>query len=171
MSIVHGLRGSFVFPPFLVSSAPDSDSAPIVRELFVSPGEESGAIAVGDHVVRLDGVDLRGATTAAVALLWTAAARNGARSLLLRIDRGDAHLDARVPLIPGTLFPLVPWWAPLPLIVALLGTGTLVIVHAGRWPLARRSCAGCMLGAFTFTPWFYVPIMPRVALVSTVLGL
>src|SRR5262249_54109814 len=120
---------------------------------------------------RLDGVDLRGATTAAVALIWTAAARNGARSVLLGVDRGDMHFEARVPLIPGTLFPWVPWWAPLPLIVSLLGTGLLLIVRVGRWPLARRSCATCMLMAFTFTPWFYVPIMPRVGIASTVLGL
>ena len=34
MSIVHGMRGEFVFLPIWVSAAPDEQSYPIVRELF-----------------------------------------------------------------------------------------------------------------------------------------
>ena len=171
MSVVHGVHDDFVFPPFLVSSAPDPQSYPIVRELFRSPTMAAGSLAIGDRVERLDGADLRGLSTAGVALRWTAVARTGARSLPLTIERGGVRSDVHVPLIPGSMFPLVPWWAPLPLVIALGFTALLLRVRAAHWRLTRRTCVACLLMALAYTPYFHVPIMPRVAILSTVTAL
>lgn len=171
MSIVHGLRGEFVFPPLLVSSAPNAQAYPIVRELYPSSSVDAGSIAVGDIVQRLNGIDLRGYTTAGVALHWTAAARAGARSLSVAIERGGTGSEVEVPLIPGAFFPLVPWWAPLSLVITLALTALLLLIRAARWRLARRAYLDCMLMAFAYTPYFSVPTMPWVAIMTSVVGL
>jgi class 3 adenylate cyclase len=168
MSIVHGVHGEFVFPPFLVSSAPSARAYPIVREVYPSSSVDAGSIAVGDIVQRLNGLDLRGYTTAGVALRWTAAARAGARSLSVVTERGGALSEVEVALIPGAFFPLVPWWAPLSLAIALAVTALLLLIRAARWRLARRAYLECMLMAFAYTPYFSVPTMPRVAIMTTV---
>jgi hypothetical protein len=170
MSAVHGSRGEFVFPPMLVSSAPDATSHPIVRRLLASPDEAANALIVGDRLIRLDGTDLRGLSLAGFGRRWSAVARSGARSLSLTIERDGAPSEVRVSFVPGALFPGVPWWAPLP--------GRRVRAH-GRAPArprhalapARRAYVTGMVGAFVFTPYFDVPTIPEAGPRQLVLGL
>jgi hypothetical protein len=97
-------------------------------------------------------------------------ARAGAPALNLTIERGGTPSEPAVSFAPGALFPSVPWWVPLPLVVALGVTGLLLLVRAPLWPLRRRVYAECILMALAFTPYFCVPIMPRVALALLVVG-
>ena len=101
MTVVHGVRGDFVVAPFLVSSAPDEQSYPMVDRLLSSPSAEASPLAVGDRLLRLEGSDLRGVSDAGFMLRWSQAAQAGARSLLLTIERGGVRSDVRVPLVPG----------------------------------------------------------------------
>ena len=54
MTVVHGLRGDFVVVPFIVSSAPDAQSYPMVARLLSAPSAEASPLAVGDRLLRLD---------------------------------------------------------------------------------------------------------------------
>src|SRR5262245_38928915 len=60
MTLVHGIRYGFLDVPFRVSSSLDAQSYPVVSLFF---SEDSG-VAVGDRVLSLEGVDLRGASAA-----------------------------------------------------------------------------------------------------------
>src|SRR5262245_5467579 len=71
MSVVHGVRGDFVFPPFWVASAPDEQSYPTVFRVLSSPGAEASPLAVGDRVLRLEGDDLGGVSYAGFFLRYS----------------------------------------------------------------------------------------------------
>ena len=171
LSVVHGVRGDFVFPPFLVSSAPAPDAPPVVRQVFPSPSEPVTSLTVGDKIWRLDGADLRGVSTAGVALRWSAVARTGARTLLLTREHGGERSEVQVPLVPGSIFPSVPWWVPLWVAIACGVTAVLLLVRAPHWRLVRRGYLTCAIMAFAFTPYFCVPIMPRTAIMTLVVAL
>lgn len=132
MTVVHGVRGDFVVAPFWVSSAPDEQSYPMVDRLLSSPGASASSLEVGDRLLRLEGSDFRGVSFAGFLLRASRAARAGARSLLLTIERGSTRTDVRVPLVPGYSPPGFTWWAPLPLIVGIVGTALLLLVRADR---------------------------------------
>jgi class 3 adenylate cyclase len=169
MTMVHGVRGDFVVDPFWVSSAPDEQSYPTVFRLLSSPSAEANPLAIGDRVLRLEGSDLRGVSNAGFLLRSSRAARAGARSLLLTIERGSARSDVRVFLVPGYSGPGFTWWAPLAFIVAIVGTAVLLLVHAAHWHLARRNYVVSLLVAFCNTPYFSVPTAPRTDIFSHVL--
>jgi hypothetical protein len=128
MTVVHGVRGDFVVAPFLVSAAPDEQSYPMVYRLLSSPSAEASPLAVGDRLLRMEGSDLGGVSTAGFILRWSRAAQTGARSLFLTIERGSVRSDVRVLLVPG-YGPVVgnPWWAPLPFIIGSVGTALLLL--------------------------------------------
>jgi class 3 adenylate cyclase len=153
MTVVHGVRGDFVVAPFWVSSAPDAQSYPIVRQVL-SPSGEGSTLAAGDHLRRLEGSDLNGVSSAGFALRRSQAAQAGARSLLLTIERGSVRSDVRVPLVPGFAFPGTPWWATLPFVVGSVGTALLLLVRAAHWHLARRNYVASLLVAAWATPYF-----------------
>jgi len=169
MTVVHGVCGDFVVAPFWVSSAPDEQSYPLVDRLLGSPGAEASALALGDRVLRLEASDLRGVSNAGFVLRWSRAAQAGVRSLLLTIERGSARSDVRVLLVPGYSPPGFTWWAPLPLIVGIIGTALLLLVRATHWHLARRNYVASLLVAFCHTPYFSVPIAPRADIIIHVL--
>jgi len=104
MSVVHGVRGDFLCLPFVVSSAPDTQSYPIVRRILSPLNAEAGSLAVGDRVLRLEGDDLRGVSTARFTLRWSAAALTARTSLLFTIERASVRSDVRVPLVPGSRY-------------------------------------------------------------------
>jgi class 3 adenylate cyclase len=97
------------------------------------------------------------------------AAQAGARSLLLTIERGSVRSDVRVFLVPGYSPPGFTWWAPLPLIVGIVGTALLLLVRAAHWHLARRNYVMSLLVAFCHTPYFSVPTAPRAEIIIHVL--
>lgn len=161
MTVSHGVRGDFVVAPFWVSSAPDEQSYPVVDRFLSFPSAEASSLAVGDRVLRLEGSDLHGVSNAGFLLRWSQAAQAGARSLLLTIERGGTRSEVRVHLVPGYSPPGFTWWAPLPLIVGVMGTALLLLVRAAHWPLARRNYVVSLLVVFCHTPYFSVPIAPR----------
>jgi Double zinc ribbon len=169
MSVVHGVRGDFVLAPFLASSAPDEQSYPMVDQLWSSPSTEASPLAVGDRLLRLEGIDLRGVSNIGFILRWSQAAQAGARSLLLTIERGSVRSDVLAPLVPGYLMPGIPWWATLPFIVGSVGTALLLLVRAAHWHLARRCYVASLLVVFCSTPYFSVPTAPRANLIRLVL--
>jgi hypothetical protein len=172
MTVVHGVRGDFVLAPFLASSALDEQSYPLVKLLLSSPSAEASPLAVEDGLLRLDGSDLRGVSNAGFRLRWSRSAQAGARSLLLTIERGSVRSDVRVLLVPGSLrLPGTPWWAPLPFIVAIVGTALLLLVRGAHGHLARRYYMASLLAAVCATPYFYVPTAPRADLIRLVLVL
>jgi class 3 adenylate cyclase len=169
MTVFHGVRGDFVVAPFWVSSAPDEQSYPIVDRLLSSASAEASSLAVGDRLLRLEGSDLRGVSFAGFLLHASRAAQSGARSLLLTIERDSARSDVRVLLVPGYSPPGFTWWAPLPLIVGVVGTALLLLVRAAHWHLARRNYVASLLLAFCHTPYFAVPTAPRADIITHVL--
>jgi class 3 adenylate cyclase len=169
MTVFHGVRGDFVVAPFWVSSAPDEQSYPTVDRLLSSPGAEASALAVGDRLLHLEGSDLRGVSFAGFLLRLSRSAQAGARSLLLTIERGGARSDVRVFLVPGYSPPAFTWWAPLPLIVGIVGTALLLLVRAAHWHLARRNYVVSLLVAFCHTPYFAVPTAPQADIIFHVL--
>src|SRR5262249_3564620 len=170
MTVVHGVRGDFVSLPFWVSSAPDAQSYPTVFRVLSSPNAEAGPLVMGDRLLRLEGSDLRGVSTAGFILRWSQVAQAGAHSLLLTIDRGSVRSDVRVLLVPGVGGqPGTTWWMPLPFIVGIVGTALLLLVRAAQWHLARRHYVANLLGAFSIVPYFAMPTAPRVALIRLVL--
>jgi hypothetical protein len=71
MTVVHGVRGDFVLAPFLVSSAADQQSYPVIDQLWSSPSAEADWVAVGDRLLRLEDIDLRGVSNAGFVLHWS----------------------------------------------------------------------------------------------------
>jgi hypothetical protein len=167
MTVVHGVRGDFVRPPFGVGPAPDGQY-PIVW--WVSPSSAGGAaVEVGDRVVRVEGTDLRGVSEAGY-ILRRDAAQPGTRSLLFTIEHGGVRADVRVPLVPGGYgLPGVPWWAGLPFILGLVGTSLLLLVRAAHWHLARRFYVASLLAALWATPFFSSPTAPWAEIIGNVL--
>ncbi len=129
MSVIYGVRGDFVIAPILATSA--ADQHPAVERILSSPTAEANPLAVGDRLLRLEGSDLRGVSTAGFVLRWSQAAQAGARSLLLTIERGSVRSDVRVLLAPGNNFFSIdpPCWAALPFIVVSVGTALLTPVR------------------------------------------
>jgi class 3 adenylate cyclase len=170
MSVVHGVRGDFVCLPFIVSSAPDAQSYPIVRRILSPLSAETGPLAVGDQVVRLEGSELLGVSTAGFLLRWSAEAQAGRRSLQLTSERASARSDVRVPLVPGLRHvPGAPWWAGFPLQFSLIGTALLLLVRAGHWHPARRFFAASLLVGIGDMPYFFTPTLPWARIISGVL--
>ena len=171
MSVIGGIRGDFVIAPVLPTSAPGPQSYPVVKRILSSVGADG--FAVGDRLVRLEGSDLRGVSTAGFMLRWSRAAQTGARSMLLTIERRDTRSDVHMELVPGNNCFSVdpPWWAAFPSVVAGVGTALLLLVRAPHWHLARRYYVVSILFAFFFMPYFTVPTAPRVEIFSDVLML
>src|SRR5262245_37218900 len=80
VSIVHGVRGDFVVPPFWAASAADPQSYPVVARSWSYPSGEECPLAVGDRLLRLDSNDLRGMSHFELIQRWSQAAQAGARS-------------------------------------------------------------------------------------------
>jgi class 3 adenylate cyclase len=169
MTVFHGVRGDFVVAPFWVSSAPDQQSYPIVNRLLSSPSAESSPVAVGDRLLRLEGIDLHGLSYAGFILRWSRSAQAGVRSLLVTIERGSVRSDVRVLLVPGATPFGITWWAPLPFIVGIVGTALLLLMRAAHWHLARRNYVASLLLAFCSTPYFSMPTVPQAELIGDVL--
>jgi hypothetical protein len=168
MSVAYGVRGAFVVPPIMVSSAPGEQSYPIVRRVLWSSTADAGSLAIGDRLERLQGDDLRGVSAAGYTLRWSAAAQI-ARSLLFTIERGGVRSDVRAPLVPGSRFPGCPWWAPLPFILSLVGTALLLLVRAAHWHLARRYYVAALLFASVSMPYFRSPTAPLLGITNGLL--
>ena len=161
MTVVHGVRGDFLLAPFLVSSAADQQSYPAIAQLWSSPSAEADRLAVGDRLLRLEDIDLRGVSNAGFVLHWSRVAQGHARALALTVDRGGVRFDVRVPRVPGYLMPSLPWWATLPFIVVSVGTAVLLLVRGAHWHLARRYFVTSLLVVFCSTPYFSVATAPR----------
>jgi hypothetical protein len=171
VSVVHGVRGDFVVAPFWATSAVDRQSYPIVAQTWSSPSGEASPLAVGDRLLRVDASDLRGASQFALIQRWSQAARAGARSLLLTIERGSVRSDVRVALAPGQFYPPgnAPWWACFTAGVSLAGTALLLLLRATHWHLARRHYVAMLLLASFTTPWLMAPISPWGEVISDAL--
>jgi hypothetical protein len=171
ISVVHGVRGDFVVAPFWATSAVDRQSYPIVAQSWSYPSGEASPLAVGDRLLRVDASDLRGASHFALIERWSQAARAGARSLLLTIERGGVRSDVRVALVPGQFYPPgnAPWWACFPAGVSLAGTALLLLLLATHWHLARRNYVATLLLASFTTPWLLAPISPWGEVISDAL--
>jgi hypothetical protein len=170
-SVVHGVRGDFVVAPFWATSAVDRQSYPIVAQTWSYPSGETSPLAVGDRLLTVDASDLRGASQFALIQRWSQAARAGARSLLLTIERGGVRSDVRVALAPGQFYPPgnAPWWACFTAGVSLAGTALLLLLRATHWHLARRNYVATLLLASFTTPWLMAPISPWGEVISDAL--
>jgi class 3 adenylate cyclase len=169
MSFIAGLRGDFVLPPFMVSSAADDRSYPTVSRVFVvTPGLP---VSVGDPVVELEGTDVRGMSLLQYMLRWSAAARTQRSSIAVVVEHGGVRAAIRPPLLPGFMYPGVPWWTPLPFVASLIATALLVLVRAPHWHLRRRVYVACLLVALADMPYFQVPTAPKAFVVTALAGL
>ena len=171
ISVVHGVRGDFVVAPFWAASAVDRQSYPIVAQSWSYSSGEASPLAVGDRLLRVDASDLRGVSHFALIQRWSQAARAGARSLLLTIERGSVRSDVRVALVPGQFYPPgnAPWWACFTAGVSLAGTALLLLLRATHWHLARRNYVATLLLASFTTPWLMAPISPWGEVISDAL--
>ncbi|HVN88156.1 MAG TPA: adenylate/guanylate cyclase domain-containing protein [Candidatus Binatia bacterium] len=167
MTVVHGVRGDFVRVPFLVNAGPH-EQYPVVDLVSPSPNGAACPIAVGDRLLRIEGIDLRGISIARYIPLRDDAGR-ATRSLRVTIERDGIVSDVQVPLVPGANVPGFPWWAPLPFILSLMGTAILLLVRASHWVLARRFYVAALLFAIVSAPYFGSPISPRLGTVFLVL--
>ena len=167
MSVVGGLRGDFLLPQFMVSSAADDGSYPTVFRVFARHGMPDVPVSVGDHVVELEGVDVRGMSALQYMLRWSAIARTRPSSMSMVIERGDVRAAIQAPLVPGFMYPGVPWWAPLPFVASLIGTALLVLVRGRQRDLARRVFVVCLLVALADMPYFQVPTLPEAVVATT----
>jgi len=171
VSVVHGVRGDFVVPPFWAASAADRQSYPVVARTWSSPSGQASPLAVGDRLLRLDSSDLRGMSHFGLIQRWSQAAQAGARSLRLTIERGSVRSDVGVALVPGQFFPPgnAPWWACFAVGVILGGTALLPLLRAAHWHLARRHYVAMLLLASFTTPWLMAPVSPWGEVISDVL--
>jgi class 3 adenylate cyclase len=169
MSVVHGVRGDFVYPPFFLSSAPDAQSYPVARWVLSPSSAGAAPLVAGDRVLRLQGRDLRGASVAEFMVRWSEATRT-ARVLAMTIERGGERADVLVPLLPGYRIPWVPWWVPLPFILSLMGTALLLLLRAAHWHLARRFYVTSFLVALVAMPYLWAPTAPRAGIIIVVLA-
>jgi len=170
MSVVHGVRGDFVVPTFWATSAADAQSYPVVDRTWSYSSAEASPLAVGDRLLRLEGIDLRGVSNAGFMLRWSQAAQAGARSLQLKIERVGVRSDVCVALVPGFYIAgNPPWWTAIPFILGLVCAAVLLLVRAGHWHLARRNYVASVLLAFWCTPYFTVSTAPRAELIGDVL--
>jgi hypothetical protein len=119
----------------------------------------------------LDSSDLRGMSQFGLIQRWSQAARAGARSLRLTIERGSVRSDVSVALVPGQFFPPgnAPWWACFAVGVILGGTALLPLLRAAHWHLARRHYVAMLLLASFTTPWLMAPVSPWGEVISDVL--
>jgi hypothetical protein len=171
VSVVHGVRGDFVVPPFWAASAADRQSYPVVARTWSSPSGQASPLAVGDRLLRLDSSDLRGISQFGLIQRWSQAAQAGSRSLRLTIERGSVRSDVGVALVPGQFFPPgnAPWWACFAVGVILVGTALLPLLRAAHWHLARRHYVAMLLLASFTTPWLMAPVSPWGEVISDVL--
>jgi class 3 adenylate cyclase len=168
MTVVHGVRGDFVVAPFLVSAAADQESYPVIAQLWSSPNAKGGQLAVGDRLLRLEDIDLRGVSNAAFLLHWSPLAQRQA-ALALTVERGGMRFDVRVPRVPGYLMPSIPWWATLPFVVVSVGTAVLLLVRGAHWHLARHYYVVSLLVALCSTPYFSMSTAPRLDQIRLIL--
>lgn len=169
MSLIAGLRGDFVLPPFMVSSAVDERSYPTVSRIFVAVPDLP--VSVGDPVLELEGTDVRGMSLLAYMLHWSAAARTNRSSMAMVIEHGERRTAIHPVLVPGFMLPGVPWWTPLPFVASLILTAVLLLVRAPHWHLRRRVYVACLLVALADMPYFQVPTFPGAFVVTALAGL
>jgi hypothetical protein len=169
MTLVHGVRGDFVAPPFWVTTAANQRAYPVVDQVWSPAGTEPNPLAVGDRVVRLEDIDLLGVSNAGFFVHWSSAAQAGARSLRLAIERGPVHSEVRVPLVPGFYIEAgPPWWTALPFMIGLMCTALLLLVRAPHWHLARRNYVASVLLVVWCTPYFTVATASRAEIIGDI---
>src|SRR5262249_8764101 len=147
MSVVHGVRGDFVMLPFWVSAARDQHSYPVVRRILPPWTTQASPLAAGDHLLQVDGHDLRGLSGLGCLVRFYAAARTGACSLSFTKERSGVRSEVLVPFFAGFPWPVTPWWIKLPFVIGMCGTAILLLVRATHWHLARRAYLSFMLSA------------------------
>ncbi|MFN8643208.1 MAG: PDZ domain-containing protein [Candidatus Binatia bacterium] len=119
--VVHGYDDL----PFTASSAPAADAYPVIRSL--QQDRNSDTLAVGDRIISIAGIDMRGLTTARSLMHIGALARQRA-TLPMVVERNGVPTAAALRLTPG-----LDWWLGLPFIVGLAGVGVFVLVRAAQW--------------------------------------
>ena len=124
--VVHGYDDL----PFTATSAASPDAYPVIRSL--QRDRNSDTLAVGDRVVSINGIAMRGLTTARCLMHIGDLARHG-DELQLTVERDGTQSAARLLLTPG-----LDWWLGLPFIVGLVGIALFILVRATQWHLARR---------------------------------
>lgn len=152
MTVLYGVRHPSLGLPLVVSSAPSDESYPVVRSFNASPGFETDSLAVGDRLLRLKEIDLRGLSAAGFILRLPEVEWTTDRSLPLTIERDGVRAEVRVPLLP-----FVPWWVPLPFVLSLAAIALLLLVRGAHWYLARRFYVASLLFAIFATPYFGNP--------------
>src|SRR5262245_50528723 len=106
-------------------NAPADDGFPSVRGFWPgAPTEASGALAIGDRLLRAGGVDLRGAGPFDFVARVQASASGRHLRVPIRYERSGVARDTTIELVP-VAFP----WRILPLCCALVATGALVLVR------------------------------------------
>lgn len=127
-------KGQLAWVGVYVAAAPVGDGFPTVRGFW--PGathEVAGALALGDRLLAVGGVDLRGVGPFGfVARTHEAAAAERALRLPLTYERAGAISNTTIDLVP-VAFP----WRMLPLTITLVVSGALVLARRPGKRIAR----------------------------------
>ena len=127
--IADGLRAQRGQLHIAVSSAPTSDSYPVVIAVI----GRTKLHEPGDQLEAVDGEDLRGSS----ALRFYDRAVRAARErgfVNVRVNRAGTSFETRLELTPSK-----GWWVPFPTSAISLGVALLILLRAPGWHLARRN--------------------------------
>jgi class 3 adenylate cyclase len=117
--------------PFAVAGAPDPASYPVVEELRAgTPATDS--LAIGDQVLAVGDVDLRGVNGVGFLVRAYTAARHGA-PVSFRIARSGSERDLLISPVRRS-----GWWSTLPFTLTLGSTALFLLVRAPNWSARRR---------------------------------
>lgn len=140
------LRGEVAWLP-VVASATGAASAPVVTAFWPENVPPADVLAIGDRVVRVGDVDLRGAGAIRFLVEAYAASRNGVVPAV--IERDGRVRATSIPLVPAA-YP----WRMLPLSLGLFTIGVLVLF---RRPTSKGARATFYANSFYSMHWLFFP--------------
>jgi hypothetical protein len=126
--VADGLRTQRVRLEIGVSSAPTSDSYPVVIYQI-----EPTNLEPGDRLEAVEGEDLRGSSALRFYDRATRAARERG-AVNVRVSRAGTSFATGLELSRSKW-----WWLPFPSSAISLGVALLILLRAPRWHLARRN--------------------------------
>ncbi len=131
----------------VITATTGTDSAPVVTAFWPESEPPSAVIAVGDRVVQVGGVDLRGA--GAVRFLVEAYAVSQGGAVAAVVERDGREWSTSIPLAPAA-YP----WRMLPLSVGLMVIGVLVLL---RRPTSEGARATFYANSAYSMHWLFFP--------------
>lgn len=140
----------------VIAEASGADSEPVVSAFWPQSAPPTGVLAVGDRVMRVGDVDLRGAGALGFLLEAYAAAKGGVVAAVL--SRDGQERSTSIPLVPAS-YP----WRMLPLAVGLMVIGVLVLF---RRPASEGARAMFYANSAYSLHWLFFPggSVPQTAL-------